>query len=410
MRFRWLIAVLIVFPQFAAAQDKAAEASRSLRRVREQIEKEETRLRDLRANQKSLEDAADKLGAEAAKAAERKQALLTAVEQTKQEMDRVSRAVAKIQQDIEDRKNGLRTRVVALYKTQRRTIALDYLFNAESSTDLLKRTRYLSAIANYDRNYLSVLSSLVANVGRDQARLADLQKQKSDSLEQAEKLEKELSKKREEKAVLAAEERDKIALQEKSLDKLRSSADKFEQVLASIMGGDRYVPSPEDLTPAPGPTPAVSQPDVIVSPSDGNGLDNLRGKMLFPVDGEIVQRFGKQKHDEFADMVFVKGLEIRAPVGATVKAVAAGKVVLSQVLPGYGNVIIVDHGKRYYTLYGRLAGALKSVGDSVSNGESLAVLGEPDYKGRNFYFELRLKGKATNPLEYFKNAPRMASG
>ena len=109
-------------------------------------------------------------------------------------------------------------------------------------------------------------------------------------------------------------------------------------------------------------------------------------------------------------MVFVKGLEFNARPGARVSAVAAGKVVLNQVLPGFGNVVIVDHGERYYTLYGRLASGLSRVGDVVKKGEVVGVVGEPDKRNRNFYFELRIKGKPVDPLGFFKDKPTSIAG
>ena len=397
---------------FAEDGDQAAVVE-NLRKVREQIEREERRLADLQKKQEGFEAAAEKLTNEAAAASEKKKTLSAAVDQLRDEADRVSRAVSAVKDNIENRRDGLRQRIVAIYKTQRRSAALDYLFSASSSTELLKRTRYLTAVAGYDKNYLQGLGKLISSLQKDQQRLDVIQRQKTDNLQQVDVLEAELSKKREEKAMLLAEARDKVQQEEKSLDKLRVSADKFEHVLASIMGGDRYQLPPEEgggtehqgiITN--GTTSGGGL--IIVAPFDGRGLEGLRGKLVFPVKGALIQRFGKQKHDEFADILFVKGLEVHAAVGSRVQAVAAGKIVLSQVLPGYGNVIIVDHGERYYTLYGRLAGTLKAVGDVVKSGDDIAVLGEADYKGRNFYFELRIKGKATNPLEYFRESPPTA--
>jgi murein hydrolase activator len=100
-------------------------------------------------------------------------------------------------------------------------------------------------------------------------------------------------------------------------------------------------------------------------------------------------------------MIFIKGLEFSGNVGEKVRPVAKGKVVFSQLLPGLGNVVIVDHGKRYYTLYGRLSSVLTQLGDIVGRGDTVGILGEPDRKGRNFYFELRQKGKAMNPQPFF---------
>jgi len=109
-------------------------------------------------------------------------------------------------------------------------------------------------------------------------------------------------------------------------------------------------------------------------------------------------------------MVFIKGLEFRAKVGERVRAVAPGKVVFSQVMPGFGNVLILDHGMRFYTLYGRLALSHRGVGELINTRDVLAVTGQPDNLGRNFYFELRRHGKAIDPTGYFGEKPRFVTG
>jgi septal ring factor EnvC (AmiA/AmiB activator) len=101
-------------------------------------------------------------------------------------------------------------------------------------------------------------------------------------------------------------------------------------------------------------------------------------------------------------MLFVKGMEFRVKTGSPVLAVSGGKVVLNQNLPGYGRVIILDHGQRNYSLYARLAESAVSAGTLVNPGEKIAVLGDLDSKGKNFYFELRIKGQAVNPGVYLK--------
>ena len=412
-KFAISLLLLAAVPLHARADEASNASAQNLKKVREQIEREEQRLHDLKKNQADLEQSANKLESESAQASQRKKGLSESLDSLRDEGERVGRAMLKLKSDLGERQTGLKTRVVAIYKTQRRTAALDYLFHANSATDLLKRARYLTAVANYDQAYLRSLAALVNNLRRDQARLDQIQQERTENLKQASQLEDDLKKKKEQQALLIEESHDKVRQQEKSLEKLRASAEKFEKVIASITGGEQYQPTPEDAAEIPDKTAKITtQPSgdgtVITTPFDGRGLESLRGRLVFPVQGEVIQRFGKQKHEEFADMLFVKGLEVRAPVGSKVKAVAAGKIVLSQVLPGYGNVVIIDHGQRYYTLYGRIAGTLKAIGATVRADEAIAVLGETDYKGRNFYFELRVKGKATNPLEYFRDSPPSA--
>jgi len=201
---------------------------------------------------------------------------------------------------------------------------------------------------------------------------------------------------------------------EMTLVKLQQSADRLERVLAGIMGESVdsepvQIASIASVRPPDDPSLAVI-PRPSPPPFVGVGLATLKGKLDFPVDGTLVQRFGKQRHEEFADMLFKKGIEVLASEGAEVRAVAPGRVLFTQVLPGYGQVVILDHGKRYYTLYGRLRKANCQVGQIVGAGEVLAMLGKPDHKGRNFYFELRIRGKATNPAVYFAESSATKRG
>jgi len=303
----------------------------------------------------------------------------------------------------------LQKRIVAIYKMQRRTSSLDYLFKATSATELLKRAYYLRKVAQHDRQYLEQLSGALDKLTIDQGKLEALTVRKAEQLSKVKSLEANLEEQRVKKASLLREERDKSRLQEQSLEKLRTSAITLEAVLASIMGSDELLPKIPRSEQDNIKVASVRKSPLVTVPSEppfkGSGLASLRGKLSFPVEGRLIQRFGKQKHEEFADMLFIKGLEINAAFGAEVRAVAKGKVIFNKSLPGYGKVVILDHGNRYYTLYGRLTEAQRSMGEVVAEGEVLATLGEPDRRGRNFYFELRIRGKATDPTKYFRQLP-----
>lgn len=413
-----LLLLLLVSSPLHAQPLPSGENSQSittkLARVRQRLSREEDRLNANRKNQKELQSQIEALRSEEQEIAARKSEVALANEQLTKEVAELSSASMDVKRRFDSQRSTMRSRLIALYKTQRRTASMDYLLAASSATELLKRARYLADIAAFDQRYLSKLGGLVESIVRDKAKLQEFQARLEEQSAELQQLERSIVEKRERQGSLLNEEKERVVQQERSLEKMRKEAEGFERVLASIMGSEERVPDVAVSDDPPEVVAKLSQPPpetdrVIVAPFEGVGLAGAKGKLSMPVNGEVVQRFGKQKHDEFADIIFVKGLEIRAAVGAKVQAVAGGKVVMSQVLPGYGNVLILDHGQRYFTLYGRLATSLKSVGDVVKAGETLAVLGEVDYKNRNFYFELRVKGKATNPVEFFRDAPRMTS-
>lgn len=127
----------------------------------------------------------------------------------------------------------------------------------------------------------------------------------------------------------------------------------------------------------------------------GKPFASLRGQLRLPVKGDLTAKFGSKRGDGPA----WRGLFIRAPEGAEVRAVAAGRVVFSDWLRGFGNLIIVDHGSQYMTIYGNNQSVLKRAGDVVKAGESIATAGNSGGNEQSgLYFEMRHQGRAFDPL------------
>ncbi|MCB0359102.1 MAG: peptidoglycan DD-metalloendopeptidase family protein [Bdellovibrionales bacterium] len=407
------------------ADERVKRTESELTEIRERIREEEERLDTLRLRQDRLEQAVKKLDAEISRVEDDRKASAVLLDTVGKRREQLEEALRATELKIADQRTFLSERVVGIYKMQRRAGSVDYLVNARSAIDLLRRATYLTRITAYDSRRLAVLAELAGEFRAEQEDLNEVREERLGRVAELDLLEQKLEQKRVEQGELLVQLRQESVRRARSVRELEAAARRLERIVGRIMGSE---PEPAETvpiepTPTPGPTPEPTPTPTpvqpvppeprgpqlpAVAPYQGEGLGARRGTLPLPVKGSLVRKFGKQRHEEFTDILFVKGLEIAAPVGAQVKAVAPGKVVLSQVLPGYGNVIIVDHGKRYYTLYGRLAGSLKKVGEVVDAGDVIAVLGEPDRRGRNFYFELRIKGKPVNPERYFRDRLQQA--
>jgi septal ring factor EnvC (AmiA/AmiB activator) len=137
-------------------------------------------------------------------------------------------------------------------------------------------------------------------------------------------------------------------------------------------------------------------------PSEGEavagGFAALKGRLLLPVRGELVSRFGNPRAEGGPSW---KGLFIRAPSGQEVKAVAPGRVVFAEWMRGFGNLLILDHGEGYLTVYGNNEAVLKRVGDTVRTGESVATTGASGGSAESgLYFETRHEGRPFDPLKW----------
>lgn len=131
---------------------------------------------------------------------------------------------------------------------------------------------------------------------------------------------------------------------------------------------------------------------------DGSNFSALKGKLNLPVRGDITNRYGAAREDTG---VTWKGLFIRAAEGAEVKSVAKGSVVFADWLRGFGNLIIIDHGDGYMSLYGNNQSLLKKLGDDVKGGDTIAAVGNTGgNESSGLYFELRRQSKPFDPLSW----------
>jgi septal ring factor EnvC (AmiA/AmiB activator) len=131
---------------------------------------------------------------------------------------------------------------------------------------------------------------------------------------------------------------------------------------------------------------------------DGKPFVQLKGKLTLPVTGTVTNRFGDTRPDS---TVRWKGLFLRTSAGQSVKAVAAGRVVFADWLRGFGNLIILDHGKGYMSLYGNNETLYKQVGDVLRGGDTLAAVGNSGgNEDSGLYFELRHESKPLDPVDW----------
>jgi septal ring factor EnvC (AmiA/AmiB activator) len=131
---------------------------------------------------------------------------------------------------------------------------------------------------------------------------------------------------------------------------------------------------------------------------DGKPFEQLKGKLILPVMGEVINKFGSARPDS---TVLWRGLLLRAASGQPVKAVAAGRVVFADWLRGFGNLLIIDHNQGYMSLYGNNETLYKQVGDILRGGDTVAAVGNSGgNENSGVYFELRHRGEPLDPIKW----------
>jgi septal ring factor EnvC (AmiA/AmiB activator) len=231
-------------------------------------------------------------------------------------------------------------------------------------------------------------------------------------------------KKRQEQVAAAKAAKAKAEAEARALAKAKAAAEAERQRLAkanqnksgTIKPAQPAAPNPADaidadeppkmaaVKPTPTPAPVDETPakpaDIALAPAAPAGaFAALKGQLRSPVAGKVAAKFGSRRGDGPS----WKGVFIRASEGTEVHAVAGGRVVFADWLRGFGNLIIVDHGGQYMSIYGNNQTLFKRIGEVVKPGDAIASTGSSGGNEESgLYFELRHQGAAFDPAGWVK--------
>jgi septal ring factor EnvC (AmiA/AmiB activator) len=131
-------------------------------------------------------------------------------------------------------------------------------------------------------------------------------------------------------------------------------------------------------------------------------LRPFQGALPWPVRGAVSSRFGRQPTSRFGTSIVRNGIEVGVPEGQVVRAVHEGVVAFAGLFTGYGNLVIVEHGERAFSLYGHLSSMQVAQGDRVDTHTALGQAGRNPNGTPALYFELRVDGKPVDPLQWLE--------
>jgi septal ring factor EnvC (AmiA/AmiB activator) len=271
-------------------------------------------------------------------------------------------------------------RLVALYKLSWLG-RVHVLASAQSMHELFQRKKTLEQVLAYDKN---ILQNLWDNKARLQQLFASLNAQKKEKISLEAKLNKQIeimSREKAKRSRLLNDIRDKVSLKMASLEALKQAAAELDQTITAFTW--EYGP-PEQIE--------------IISP---NRFPSRKGLLIMPVNGKIVSFYGSHNNAKFNVVNFQSGIKIKADRGEPIHAVCDGLVLYASWFKGYGNMIIIDHGDNYHTVYAHAEEIFMSKGDTVETGQVVATVGDlGSMIGPSLHFEVRHHGKPLDPLQW----------
>jgi septal ring factor EnvC (AmiA/AmiB activator) len=379
LRFQAVLIVLFVLT--------AGNGWGGLRQIDKQIDSQRETLRDVQADisrkKELLQNIADKERGVLAKieAMDKKLALKreqlesydVALKRVRRNKTQLEVEVADLQKELEKYRGFLAYKVVQLYKYGGYSY-VKALFSAGSYTDLLKRYRFVQLLAHEDRENIDSYREVHERLKAKQQALAE-QEQKILTLEDAFKEKNsEILSQRERRTRLLVQIRKQKSSQQELLSELEQSSQALQQTI-------------EDL--------------IRQKKSFFGDFKKYKGKLPWPLEGEVLTTFGRHKHEKFNTFIFSKGIDISAKPGEEVKAIYNGTVLFADWFKGYGQMIILDHGNGFYSVYAHLSRLLVPVKGVVEEGQPIGKAGETgSLKGPVLYFEIRYHGDPRDPLTW----------
>jgi len=294
----------------------------------------------------------------------------TQLDQTQERLQQTKHQTVGLSKAMDSTKEEFLSRLIALYKMGRVPVE-GLLLTSDSYPDLLRLDKYLRVIIDYDARLVETYRYQVLLKERYQEELMQDQIQWQRNISEIEEKKKEITKVSEEKRALLKSIQNQKVVYQKVLSELEERAKELQSLVAKL------------------------EREKSLLAYGKSKHETLKGKLTPPVQGKVISLF-KEKGQN--------GIEIKAPMGAEIRAILSGKVLYADWFKGFGNIMIIDHGDQTITVSGYCSALLKKPGDGVLQGEAIALIGSAgSLKGPCLYFEIRRHGKPQDPMEWLSH-------
>jgi septal ring factor EnvC (AmiA/AmiB activator) len=296
---------------------------------------------------------------------------------TRKDVSLLEGEVARLREKLEFRRRVMKRKLRAMHRYEKFGDALLVLGAAGDIPQIMRRWRYLESLARHEGEMVRGYNDDLRELGRRQARLHGLERKLAAEEEQVlRNREKLAARKKEKQRLLASVRREKESF-ERVLKDLRKSSARLAKLMREYEASSAYAPSAD--------------------------FRKLKGRLPWPVPGLVSVPYGSQKDPRFNTAIFRNGITIEGDEDELARAVHGGKVVYADWFKGYGQLVIVNHGGGYHTLYANLSDIFLKTGDIIDNKTQIGRIGTSGLVDRpSLYFEIRYKGKPLNPSQWLK--------
>ena len=380
------VLVILSTSQPAAAQTEEKEELEALRgrieALQKELEKSESSKTEAADALRESERAISKANRKLFELAGERKSINTKIRQLETESEALNKRIASERQSL--------AKLIHRQYLAGEPESLRLLLNRQNANETARQLHYFGYVSR-------ARAELIANLRANLAELDDLTRQVRAQSERLAILEREetkqkqsLEKQKRARQRVLSKTSDDIARQRNEISKLKRDEQRLTELINRLAAEAERRRQAARLK-------NQALPDASLSNS---AFGKLKGRLRLPVIGELTNRFGQPRKDSGLSW---KGLFIAAAEGETVKAIASGVVVYADWLRGFGNLMILDHGAGFMSLYGNNEALLRQVGDRLGAGDTIASVGNSGGNAESgLYFELRQNGRPFDPLPWVR--------
>jgi septal ring factor EnvC (AmiA/AmiB activator) len=371
-----LIFLFFVFlPSYLVSSCYASEPKEEYKKIQKEIKKQKTKLERAKKREYSVLTDIDNINRE-----------LNIVEaelrKYKQRLIKIESNIVRVEAEISDNKiaidkyrEWIKRKLRAMQKYGN-TADVVMLLSTDDVSQLMRSWKSMQNITAYEHKLMNSYKDDLESLNEKERRLVQLRVELVQDKEKVKTEEASLEKNKRYKENLLASIKNEKYSHSRMLKELKNTSEKLLEIIREAEKGEKFTLK---------------------------GFSKLKGKLPWPLNGKIIIPYGSQRDPQFNTPIFRSGTYIRSTYDSLVKAVYGGKVVFAEWFKGYGQLVIVNHGEGYHTLYGSLSEIFTKVGDIIKEKQKIGRVGNSGILNEpGLYFELRYKGKPLDPIQWLK--------
>ena len=371
-----LFALVLAFVLFLPSVSHNATPEEELKKVQQRIIEQKKKISEAQVRESSILSEIESTSRNLSKIEVELSKLRLRLRKTESEIINVNTEIAITRNSMEKQKDWIKRKMRSMHKIGYSGDITMLLMGSNDISQALRSWRYFEDIARHENRVLNNYRANLRSLDEKTRQLENLKADLSRNSQKIKSKENELDAEKKSKERLLASVRNEKVSHQKMLSELNEASKKLLEIIQESSKTDTY---------------------------SGTGFTSYKGRLPWPAPGKIAVPYGTHKDPQFDTPVFRNGIHIESENNADARSVYQGKVIFAEWFKGFGQLVIVNHGSGYHTLYGNLSEIFSQVGDIIKVNQVIGKVGTSGIlNAPGLYFEIRYKGKPLDPAQWLR--------